>query len=635
VDLWQHLRAVWRYRYGVLAATLVMAVAAYAWSTTLSDVYRAEATLRAVPGSPAEVVGSEQILFLARSYAEQATTRPVLSDAIDLAGLDITTAEAAQRVAVTVTGDTGFLEVVVTGPTPGQASALGAGMAEALASLDGRDDGADGDEDSIDAELEAVEAELGALGEDDPRRAVLQRRYDALIVSLIERDVRPADRLEIVAPAEAGDDPVAPRPLVNAALAFVVGLIVNAELAVVWTLVGGRFSRRGLPEEVGAATGLPVLGRIPTGEGDEVVEAHRALRTNLLYDVTSGDIRSLAVVGGRPGAGTSATARHLAEAFASTGMIVVLVDGDFRTPGLHGAYGEDVSPGLADIDEDVAFVPLLRPVADNLWLMPAGVLSADPGAVAGRSLPRLLDELAPAQLVVIDTPPASLYADAAALAASCDAALVVVDPETTRKTVVSTLGSLERVHVRVVGVVANHVAVARRRLRAPASVLPEPAPPAAPAPAGPHTQHDPAPGHGDDGSRDEVVPEPPPPAPVGHEDDGVDREPEPVAVTPEVADDADDPWEAGDGEPDVPATERDPGFVEGTADGAHVDDAGSSGEEHVEVGPDHGEDQADPAHAALPAEEPARGAGGGRWRPAVDESDQEWFRRSVAARRQL
>jgi len=99
-----------------------------------------------------------------------------------------------------------------------------------------------------------------------------------------------------------------------------------------------------------------------------------------------------------------------------------------------------------------------------LRIVPAGAPVPDPvGLFAGRSFAETLDGMTWAELVVVDTPAASLFADALAIASQCDATLVVVDAERTKRRAVRNLvENLRQVSAQPIGIVLNRTQPAPR-----------------------------------------------------------------------------------------------------------------------------------------------------------------------------
>ena len=100
----------------------------------------------------------------------------------------------------------------------------------------------------------------------------------------------------------------------------------------------------------------------------------------------------------------------------------------------------------------------------NLKLIPSGSAVNDTvGVLGGRAFRHVLDSLDSAELVVVDTPPGAVYADALAVAAQCDATRLVLDAKSTRRRAARTLiDSLERTGATLIGVVVNNAQVNRR-----------------------------------------------------------------------------------------------------------------------------------------------------------------------------
>jgi Mrp family chromosome partitioning ATPase len=133
----------------------------------------------------------------------------------------------------------------------------------------------------------------------------------------------------------------------------------------------------------------------------------------------------LAIVSAEGGAGRKRVAAELARAFARMGEPTLLIDGDFRSPGLHREFGLRNRAGLGDFLEGRRMQ--LAQCAQNLAVLVAGSSSADPLELLSRS--RLLHLLAAAaqryRVVLIDTPAAARGPDLQMFAAFAGGALVV------------------------------------------------------------------------------------------------------------------------------------------------------------------------------------------------------------------
>ena len=473
MDLTDHLRVIYQRKWRVLAASLLIAGLVFAWRSTIPETYEAEALVNLAPARAleGETLNEEDTTFIGESYASMAITRPVVEEAVDSSGLDLTVTEADRRLSVEA-DQPGYLEITATGPSPADAAALSQALAEVLvdAVADRQAEQLASQLAPVESRLEALEDELAVVRDADPRRRALELQYEALLQNATETRLRPIDRLSIVTPARADPAPVAPRPRRDALLAFLAALVVNAELAVALSALSGRFSSGNVAEQVTRTTGLPVLAQIPQSirrREDQVTEAFRTLRTNLLFVQGEGSLGSIAVVGGEPGSGKSFVAERLSRTLARPGQPVLLVDGDLRNPSLHTRLTIEIAPGLADALEPP--YELTRPpeVADhkNLRVLPAGSRAGDPSALfSGKNFARLLDRMRSGGIVVIDTPPLSLFADAAAIAQNCDATILVIDVRKARRQEVQQMiESLGQVGVVPLGVVLNRIGSVKSR----------------------------------------------------------------------------------------------------------------------------------------------------------------------------
>jgi Mrp family chromosome partitioning ATPase len=208
-----------------------------------------------------------------------------------------------------------------------------------------------------------------------------------------------------------------PRRPFSLALGGTAGLALGAALLM-------RRQRRRQPvrneRELVSALGEPLLAARPLRAG-----ALREQCEQLLEHWFTPERQLLAIVGAQRGEGRSRLAAELAVAFAELGHKTLVIDGDFRAPALHRAFGLPNSHGLADLLQDKRVS--LASAGENLAVMVAGSTAADPLELLSR--PRLEALLAEARkhfrVVLIDTPAAAHGPDFEMFAALAGGALVV------------------------------------------------------------------------------------------------------------------------------------------------------------------------------------------------------------------
>jgi chain length determinant protein tyrosine kinase EpsG len=191
-------------------------------------------------------------------------------------------------------------------------------------------------------------------------------------------------------------------------------------------------------------------------------EELRALRTHLAirWSRAGAKSRVLAVMSCGPREGRSYVTANLALAFAQVGERTLIVDADFRSPRQHRIFSVPDRHGLSAVLSGRASAGACLPVPEfgALSVLPAGAPPPNPQELLSRpALAVLLHEMATRfDVVLVDTPPANLYADAHAVAYQAGSAIVVVRKDHTRLTDTrSVIRELSDMGTGVVGTVLN------------------------------------------------------------------------------------------------------------------------------------------------------------------------------------
>lgn len=191
-------------------------------------------------------------------------------------------------------------------------------------------------------------------------------------------------------------------------------------------------------------------------------EELRALRTQLLirWANTGAAHRMLAVVSPGAGEGRSYLAANLAVVFSQLGQRTLLIDADLRKPRQHRIFDVPDRIGLSAVlsgRADRGAVVLL-PQFGSLSLLPAGACPPNPQELLLRpALTALLEESRQAfDVILFDTPPATLSADALSLAFRAGSAIVLARKDHTgTAAAANTIRSLTDTGINVVGTVFN------------------------------------------------------------------------------------------------------------------------------------------------------------------------------------
>jgi chain length determinant protein tyrosine kinase EpsG len=191
-------------------------------------------------------------------------------------------------------------------------------------------------------------------------------------------------------------------------------------------------------------------------------EELRALRTQLLMRWSRAGVRhrALAIASPGPGEGRSYVTANLAVVFSQLGERTLLVDADLRTPRQHRIFNIPDRVGLSAVLSGRADRGAVAPVREfgRLSLLPAGAPPPNPQELLSRpALGVFLQEMwAEFDVILFDTPPAKLYADAQNVAFRAGNVVIVARKDHTRLAdATSAIRELSEVGVRVVGTVFN------------------------------------------------------------------------------------------------------------------------------------------------------------------------------------
>ncbi len=193
-----------------------------------------------------------------------------------------------------------------------------------------------------------------------------------------------------------------------------------------------------------------------------VSEAYRILRTNIQFLGVDTPIRTLVVTSAGPQEGKSTTAANLSIIIAQSGQKVLLVDADLRRPTLHRIFGQVKPVGLTDVlRREVTLLDAVQPTeAENVDLLTSGALPPNPAELLhSERMQTLLGEMREAyDVVVFDSPPAAVIADAALLASQVDGAILVVSHgQVTGPQAMRAKDMLMNAKARILGVVLNDI----------------------------------------------------------------------------------------------------------------------------------------------------------------------------------
>jgi protein-tyrosine kinase len=190
------------------------------------------------------------------------------------------------------------------------------------------------------------------------------------------------------------------------------------------------------------------------------VEALRGLRSQLMLRWFGDQHKHLALVGLGPGDGCSYMAANLAIVFSQLGERTVLIDANLRDPRQHQVFNLSQRQGLSDLLAGRAGMEVICRVPSfiDLSVLPAGTVPPNPQELLGRaSFGVLMKDLGKSyDVILLDTPPGTHYADMQNIVAATGAALLVMRKHYARMNdALAVQGQLSNARAQIVGAVLN------------------------------------------------------------------------------------------------------------------------------------------------------------------------------------
>lgn len=485
----RHLRIIGQHKTAICAAAMIGFVAVLVFSRFQTPSYSATAEVGLQPGIAENLFGGSQPIRTAQTETRFVRSKPVRDAVRAQLGRDV-------LVSAVPLPESNTFNVIGTSDNPEDAAAIVNAyvnaylefrrqqavdeLEKALQGLRAKSEQLQGEIDAINQEMDRAPAGSRPALEQTlvVRRAnlvseqgILKQKLDQLEV---ESSLRTAGA-RVLSPAEPPPVKGTGAFLKMGAIGLAGGLVIGLGLAYAFDRFDDRI--RDGKDVDNIAHGLPVVGFIPLEarrgaryepsvmlNGQDSValaEAYQMLGTATNVLATRHGRRTIQITSATASEEKTATAANLAMTLARAGIRVVLVDCDFRKPRVHEVFGISNARGFADVVDDRAPLAVTLqgvPGEANLKLLASGPAPTRPANLLGsKRAAEVINALAAkADVVLLDSPETTAFADPLVLSSHVDASLLVAAVgKTSRRRLIRAIELLRQIEAPLAGIVVH------------------------------------------------------------------------------------------------------------------------------------------------------------------------------------
>ncbi|MBE6732875.1 MAG: CpsD/CapB family tyrosine-protein kinase [Ruminococcaceae bacterium] len=190
-----------------------------------------------------------------------------------------------------------------------------------------------------------------------------------------------------------------------------------------------------------------------------VVEAYKAIRTNLMFLLSQENGKVLAFTSSNASEGKSTTSVNVAIAFSQLGVKVLIIDADLRRSSIHKKMRLENNDGLSNVVAGFSdFETAVQSANPHLDVLTAGPIPPNPSELLGsKGFEELMSKAREKyDYIIIDTPPLNIVTDALLIGPHTDGIILVVrDAFTPHDTIRRAISSAKFANIKILGAIMN------------------------------------------------------------------------------------------------------------------------------------------------------------------------------------
>jgi capsular exopolysaccharide synthesis family protein len=285
---------------------------------------------------------------------------------------------------------------------------------------------------------------------------------------------RTPNSLSVIETAHSGKDPIRPRVNLNILLGAGLGMLLALGIIFLSEFLNDSIKSTDDLSQFDKLNILGTFGRIKGKTDSEKIVTHlepssptmesfRMIRNKIRLGSVENPPKSIVVTSPEPEEGKSVTAANLGVIMAQANIKTIIVDADLRHPVLHQVFKVLNKSGLSDLlaSPEIDIQKYLKNTSiNNLKIITSGESSQDQSELLRSEriseILKCLEEKA--DVIIIDSPPALLTADATILSNRADGVILVLRAgKTRRKALRQTLVDLEEANANILGCIYNQI----------------------------------------------------------------------------------------------------------------------------------------------------------------------------------
>ena len=505
----QHLISMVLKRWWMLVLiTAVAAMGGYTFSQRQPKVYNATTTVlvgQSIRSATLERVDIQTSQALAQTYVDLARRQPVLSGVVQTLKLNEDWTDLKKNVQVRLVPDTQLIEITVEANSPQLAEKIANEIAHQLLLISPSSSTGQGPNPASDFNVQQVALmqdrirtgqkrldELDVQLKDPSKftadallalqteKANLEglvvewsRTYTALLPFTIATPSRDPNQVTVIETAHSSARPIRPNVPLNTVLGGGLGLLLAIGVIFLLDFLDDTYKTT---DDFAQTDEMKLLGSIGHIRGSgyagkmvanlqprsALTEAYRIIRSRLRFrPMLEKSTRTILVTSPLPGEGKTISVANLGVVFAQANLNTIVVDADLRHPSLHQVFGKENETGLGNLLEspNMKLEEALQDTdVSHLRLLSSGKGLVDPSErLSSERMNEILAELNQnAEVVLLDCPPALIFADTIDLSRRVDGVVVVIRAGKSKRDVVNqVLFDLRNARANVLGSIFN------------------------------------------------------------------------------------------------------------------------------------------------------------------------------------